>query len=78
MLKVKDVAYTGEYRLLLLFNDGVKKMVDLQPYLKGEVFGELLDKEKFIQYGLTPSTIEWANGADLAPEFLYRIGTMQE
>lgn len=44
-------------------------------YLTGEVFGELLDKEKFIQYGLPPPTIEWANGADLAPEFLYEIGT---
>ena len=46
------------------------------PYLKGEVFGELLDKEKFVQYGLTRVTIEWANGADLAPEFLYEIGTV--
>ena len=37
--------------------------------------GELLDKDKFIQYGLTHTTIEWANGADLAPEFLHEIGT---
>ena len=41
-----------------------------------EVFGELLDKAKFVQYGLTPVTIEWANGADLAPEFLYGIGNV--
>ena len=51
-----------------------KKIVNLEPYLTGEVFGELLDKEKFVQYGLTRATIEWANGADLAPEFLYEIG----
>jgi len=38
------------------------------------VFGELLDKHKFIQYALTSMTIEWANGVDLAPEFLYEIG----
>ena len=37
-------------------------------------FGELLDLEKFTQYGLTGYTIEWANGADLAPEFLHDIG----
>ena len=48
--------------------------MNLEPYLTGEVFGELLDKEKFVQYGLTRATIEWANGADLAPEFLYEIG----
>ena len=60
---------------LVTFSDGNKKKVDLRPYLTGEVFGELLDKEKFVQYGLTRITIEWANGADLAPEFLYEIGT---
>lgn len=50
----------------------------MEPYLTGEVFGELLDKARFVQYGLTPVTIEWANGADLAPEFLYEIGTMTD
>ena len=73
MLKVQDVDYLGDYRLLLTFNDGVSKQIDMQSYLTGEVFGELLDKNKFIQYALTP-TIEWVNGADLAPEFLYEHG----
>lgn len=75
MLRILDVDYMGEYKLRIKFSDGVTKMVDLKPYLTGEVFGELLDKSKFIQYGLTRVTIEWANGADLAPEFLYEIGT---
>lgn len=75
MLRVVDVDYIKDYELLVTFNDGSKKNVDLKPYLIGEVFGELLDKDKFIQYGLTRVTIEWANGADLAPEFLYEIGT---
>ena len=74
MLKVKDDDYLHDYCLALLFSDGVKKEVNLEPYLKGEVFGALRDKSQFIQYGLTSSTIEWANGADLAPEFLYSIG----
>jgi hypothetical protein len=52
----------------------VHKVVVLEPHLKGEVFGALRDKEQFIQYALTPVTIEWANGADLAPEYLYEIG----
>ena len=70
MLRVVDVDYIKDYELLVTFSDGNKKKVDLRPYLTGEVFGELLDKEKFVQYGLTRITIEWANGADLAPEFL--------
>jgi len=74
MLKVTDVDYVKDYELLLSFNDGTRKLVDLKPYLEGEVFGELMDIEKFVQYGLTGYTIEWSNGADLAPEFLYEIG----
>ena len=76
MLRVIDVDYISDYKLLVTFSDGNKKIVNLEPYLKGEVFGELLDKEKFVQYGLTRVTIELANGADLAPEFLYEIGTV--
>ena len=74
MLKIIDVDYVKNYELMLTFNDGTRKLADLKPYLTGEVFGELLDLDKFIQYGLTGYTIEWANGADLAPEFLHEIG----
>ena len=74
MLKVIDVEFVENYELLITFNDGVRKIADLKPYLTGEVFGELMDPEQFVQYGLTGYTIEWANGADLAPEFLYDIG----
>ena len=74
MLRVIDVDYIKDYELFITFNDGSKKIVNLKPYLTGEVFGELLDQDKFVQYGLTRVTIEWANGADLAPEFLYEIG----
>ena len=59
MLRVIDVDYIRNYELLVTFSDGNKKIVNLEPYLTGEVFGELLDKEKFVQYGLTRATIEW-------------------
>lgn len=74
MLRIVDVDYIGGYRLLLSFNDGCCKVVDLSPYLEGELFGELLDETNFVQYGLTMTTIEWYNGADFAPEFLYEVG----
>ena len=34
---------------------------------------ELADKEQFVQFGLE-NTIFWANGADIAPEWLYEHG----
>ena len=78
MLRITDVDYLGDYTLALTFNNDEKRVCNLKPYLSGEVFGELLDKCKFIQYGLTHDTIEWANGADFAPKFLYDIGTVSD
>lgn len=74
MLRVVDVDYIQDYQLMVSFSDGVRKKVDLDKYLTGEVFGALRDKALFVQYALTRFTIEWVNGADLAPEFLYEIG----
>ena len=38
LLRVIDVAYIKDYELLLKFNDGVVKKVDLLPYLTGDIF----------------------------------------
>ena len=73
ILTIKDVDYLGDYTLLCTFNDGVKKKVDLTSLLKYPAFSELKDKSKFIQFGLD-QTIFWANGADIAPEYLYEHG----
>ena len=54
MLKIKDVDYLNNYRLALLFSDGVKKEVDLEPYLNGEVFGPLRDINLFVQIRINP------------------------
>ncbi|MCS3009813.1 DUF2442 domain-containing protein [Bacteroides thetaiotaomicron] len=54
MLRVIDVDYIRNYELLVTFSDGSKKIVNLEPYLTGEVFGELLDKEKICSIWFNP------------------------
>jgi hypothetical protein len=63
-----------------VFDNGVTKDVDLRGELHGEVFEPLRDPELFHQARVNPDTrtIEWPNGADLAPEFLYETGTPVE
>ena len=60
----------------MTFSDGVVKEVDLERELYGEVFEPLRDKKLFRRVAVNPetNTVEWANGADFAPEFLYEIG----
>ncbi len=71
-----DVSYLEEYRVRLRFNNGAVVDVDLKDELYGKVFEPLMDLSMFKQVFLNPDTnnIEWPNGADLAPEFLYEKG----
>ena len=73
---VTTVKYLSGYKLRVSFGTGESKEVDLEPYLEGEVFEPLRDKNIFRTVHINPEvdTICWNNGADLAPEFLYDIG----
>lgn len=75
-LHITSVIYLEGYKLRLAFNDGAVKDVDLKDELNGKVFEPLKDVEFFKQVMVNPdtNTIEWPNGADFAPEFLYEIG----
>jgi len=75
-LHVKDVNHLEGYRLRILFSNGIVKDVDLSGELHGEVFELLKDPKFFKRVSVNPETetIEWPNGADFAPEFLYDVG----
>lgn len=75
-LHVKGVNHLDGYRLRILFSNGIVKDVDLSGELYGEVFEALKDPEFFkrVSVNLETETIEWPNGADFAPEFLYEAG----
>jgi hypothetical protein len=72
---VKDVKYLSEYKLLLTFEDGSIREVDLAPQLDGGVFEPLKEINNFKSVHLNPEldTIVWNNGADMSPDFLYEI-----
>ena len=74
-IEVVKAEYLDGYRLLLLFNNGEKKIVDLSNSLKGSVYTLLKDIDYFKNFSIKFNTVEWENGADFAPEYLYEIGT---
>jgi hypothetical protein len=73
-LEVLDAKYMGDYKLYLIFNNGISKTVDLSDKLNGSIFEPLKDKVYFQTFTIKYNTIEWNNGADFAPEYLYEIG----
>lgn len=76
-LHVIRVEPLHDHHVRVEFSDGVLKEVDLSGELYGEIFEPLHHVELFSQVAVNPETgtIEWPNGADFAPEFLYQSGT---
>lgn len=72
---VTEVEVLHDFVLGITFDDGTVGEVDLLPHLWGPVFEPLRDDpELFAQVRVDEDegTIVWPNGADVAPEMLYR------
>jgi len=70
---VTSVTALADYRLLLGFANGDKRVSDVTPYLDSGVFAALKDVSLFRSVRVRFDTIEWANGADLCPEVLHEL-----
>jgi hypothetical protein len=70
---VTEVRHVRDFVLWLQFEDGTAGEVDLAEELTGPVFEPLKDPAYFtrVRVNRDTGTIEWPNGADFAPEFLY-------
>ncbi len=75
ILHTTEVTPLPGYRIRLTFNTGDSGEVDLSGELNGEVFEPLRDPALFATAHQHPimQTVAWANGADLAPEFLLEL-----
>jgi len=80
ILHTTDVTPLSEFRLAVRFNNGVVGEVSLAAELGGEVFESLRDPALFATAYQHPvmRTVAWANGVDLAPEFLLELMNIQQ
>jgi hypothetical protein len=71
---VVEAKHAGAYRIWLRFQDGLSGEIDLSDVLWRPVFHPLKDVSEFAKLKADPEldTVVWPNGADLAPEALYR------
>lgn len=76
-LEITQASYINDYKLLLKFSSGAEMIVDLENELNGSVFTPLKDKSNFRKFSIVFNTIEWENGADFAPEYLYELALSQ-
>ena len=69
--KVLTVNPLTDYKVIITFQNGEKKIFDVTPYINGDWFGKLKDKNFFNTVHIAGNTIEWAGGQDIAPHELY-------
>ncbi|HEU5106125.1 MAG TPA: DUF2442 domain-containing protein [Solirubrobacterales bacterium] len=79
IVPVTEVQCPGGHRLQLRFKDGTSGELDLSNDGWKGVFAPLADPAYFCRVELDEElgTIVWPNGADIAPETLYRLVTEQ-
>ena len=78
--EVTRAEYLSEYKISVLFNDGVKKTIDFRSILFENdypAFRPLKNIEIFRNFIVT-DTLEWDDGnIDIAPEAIYELGEIE-
>ena len=74
---INSAKYLGDYRLSLSFSNGEQRVFDAKEFIASHpLFASLQDKQLFSQFQLDGWTVSWQDGRlDIAPEYLYEIGT---
>lgn len=75
LVRVKRVVPLEEYRARIFFDNGERRIIDLEKYLHGPVFRAVRLRKMFVRMRVGEGrTIEWPNGADICPDVLYYGG----
>lgn len=68
---VVEVTPLENYKLLIKFDNGERKLFDVKPYISGSWYGELKDQSYFKAVLADGFTVVWPNGQDICPDDLY-------
>ncbi|MGI9862844.1 DUF2442 domain-containing protein [Moorella naiadis] len=71
--EVRSAYPVGNHHLILEFETGEYRVVDIRSFIKGPAFEPLKDPAFFRQVKADPEsrTVAWPNGADICPDVLY-------
>lgn len=72
-VEIVSLKQTGDYKLLITFNDTSQKEIDFLHFLKNStgVFNKIIDKNEFKKHKIDMAGgITWGSGADLSSETL--------
>ena len=68
---VIKVIYKDNYHVYVEFDNNERGILNMEPYLNFGVFSQIKDLNLFSKVRVSFDTIEWENGIDLDPQFVY-------
>jgi hypothetical protein len=72
LVRVQAVEPLEKFRVKVSFKNEVQKEIDLEKYLRGEIFEQIRNDAKiFRTVKVIGGTVGWDNGADIDPDVLY-------
>jgi hypothetical protein len=69
--RVTNVKPLDDYKVLLTFTNGEKKIYDVSPFLELRMWQELKNPVLFQTVKVVAGTIEWIHEQDICPDDLY-------
>ena len=69
--RLTDVTATDNYRLMIRFNNGERRVYDFALNLSHPFYAPLLDLDAFQKVNIIDGEIVWASGQDFCPHTLY-------
>lgn len=69
--KATEVKALDDYKILIVFNNGEKKVFDLKSRLHQPFYAKLIDLEIFKSVHTNGYTVEWDGEIDICPDELY-------
>jgi hypothetical protein len=71
-VRVQTVQPLRGFTVLITFENGFQREINLEPYLHGPIFEPIRNNPSmFSSLGIEGGTIAWDNGADIDPDVLY-------
>ncbi len=67
---VVSVQPNDDFSVTVVFEDGVKGVLDMTPYLDFGVFKQIKDFDQFKRVRIAFDAVGWECGVDLDPEFI--------
>lgn len=76
MNRIKEVQALEDYKILVVFDNGEKRIKDMKPYLEKGVFKQLKDEKFFKSVKLAYGTVSWGDNIDLCADSIYETSSI--